>query len=37
MVMYWCSSCGELIDDDWDPMDESERCPSCAEIAAEDE
>ena len=37
MAMYWCSNCGELIDDDWDPMDEEERCTQCAENAEDED
>ena len=33
MAMYYCSVCGELVDDDWNPMGEHEECPRCQEEA----
>jgi DNA-directed RNA polymerase subunit RPC12/RpoP len=36
MAMYICSVCGDLLDDDWDMMDEESRCPACVENSDEE-
>lgn len=35
MAMYICTTCGNLTDDDWHPMDEDENCPQCHDEAEE--